>query len=141
MKFTIQNFTIDSSFFILPEMSLSSSRSTMKKMNFSFQISKEKLIYLSLEEYNKMRYELEEDQKLTGKVEDLLGEFGYPNIQDVFQNDALTHEVFGCYLLDIWLSKCLTYNANNHHNYYWIDRIEKAVNRGEDIIFTGICYK
>ncbi len=124
--------------FVVPEMSLSSSRGNMKRHSFEIQLSSQSIIELMSEEYQQWVKESKEDDKQMGSPQDELAIAGYPSIENLLANEGLTQLVFGEYLIRELLEKC-TWDKKSEIN-FWFDSCKKTALNGSEITFHGICY-
>ena len=142
MIFLINSVEKPANHFILPEMSLSSGRQDLNQVIFEIKVTKAELIDYCAEAYKTLCQELKADEELMGEVEDLLGQYQYPELSQVFLHADLCLEVFGYYLLDDWLGTELQQQGQSEsERIYWIDQLEKCSLQSQFIVFGGICYR
>lgn len=107
--------------FVVPEMSLSSSRSHMIQHTFLIMIKAADLIRHLTPAYLDWVAESQKDDELCGNPKDELAEAGYPDLESLVHNPPLLTLVIGSYLLDQFLNH-LTWDGCTLPK-YWLDTI------------------
>lgn len=123
--------------FAVPEMSLSSSRGSMKRHLFVFSVESDALVSYLEPAYSAWVMESKEDDKRCGGPQDELAEAGYPALRQLLEIPSLSELVVGNYLLQDFLGK-LTWDGSSPIE-YWLDRVTEC--RCDDglVRISGTC--
>lgn len=124
--------------FVIPEMSLSSSRATMTRHSFAFGINAVRLADLLDPLYVSLVDELRDDDVRCGSSQDALACAGYPIFSEVLKEPELTEVVLGTYLLHDWLGR-FTWDGVAPVK-YWLDEITHCEITGDQITLSGVCF-
>jgi hypothetical protein len=135
---TIDDVPIRITEFAVPEMSLSSSRSTMTKHSFTVTYSATALIEQISSAYALWVDESKADDRLRGEPQDELALAGYPSLAQLLKMPSLAELVIGNYLLQESLG-IHTGDGNRPIN-YWFDQVTKCEVDGNKVRLLGICY-
>ncbi|VAW71162.1 hypothetical protein MNBD_GAMMA12-1653, partial [hydrothermal vent metagenome] len=123
-----------------PTMSLSSSRSRMKRHTFHLTLDKNTLINDFTSQYEGWVEESKDDDEITGGPEpdDLIGQAGYPNLVQLLEKKDLVEMLIGWYFIEDIFNK---YNCSNSGNIqYWFDQTEGALVSENSVTIYGECY-
>ena len=123
--------------FILPEMSLSSSRSTMIKHEFEMVFDGAEVIEKLREKYAIWVEESIEDDRMCGSPQDELALAGYPELEEVIQQKELLNLVIGGYLFEDLMA---AYQTEEVLSQYWYDQVVSTKLIDQSISIKGICY-
>lgn len=123
--------------FVVPEMSLSSARSDMRRHDFTLTIDNDAMIAMIAPAYAAMRDELERDYRQFGG-DDELSAAGFPPVEQLSQWPAATEEVLGWYLRDEFLG-ALT-RGTSGPILYWFDESNACEVEDGLIRLSGTCY-
>lgn len=134
----IENITIDPRTFVVPPMSLSSSRAKMKQHDFECKIPKSGIVELMRSEYDQWVTESKEDDAQFDEPQDELGVAGYPDIDTILESKELSELVFGNYLVRELFEK-LNSNSDSDNFNYWFDEVTDCVIKDDYIILKGSC--
>ena len=96
----INNAKIDVSEFVIPDLSLSSARSTMEKHEFILAYSVEEVEDKLKQKYAKWCVESKADDEQCCSPQDELAIAGYPSLVEVIRDSQLLHLVIGGYLFE-----------------------------------------
>ena len=97
---------VEKTTFKIPEMNLSSSRSSMVAHQFEFRFSSTEIITLLSKEYDQHVLESKEDDEQMGSPQDDLAIAEYPDLEEILKDQHLAHLVIGNYLIRELLEKC-----------------------------------
>ncbi len=139
IKIFIEGELIDPDSFVVPPMSLSSSKENMKHHDFELEVPKSTIIELMKKEYNQWRKESKEEDAMYDEPQDELGKAGYPEIGQVLESKELTELVFGDYLVRELLEK-ITGKSPAHDFKYWFDTVTDCNINKDVITLKGICF-
>jgi len=124
--------------FAVPEMSLSSARSTMVRHSFAVTIKTVDLIHYLEPAYSTLIEELKADDALLGGPQDELAEAGYPNLEQLVKAPKLLELVVGHYLLQDLLCR-LTWDGVSPIE-YWLDEVSECRSDERVVHISGICF-
>jgi hypothetical protein len=124
--------------FVIPEMSLSSARATMKRHEFSFHVGAKEVLERMEIPYNNWVDESKQDDDICGSPQDELAEAGYPALRDLIKSSKLSKLVLGDYLIDELMGS-ITWDGRSEIK-YWFDSITKCYVDGSTIELIGVCY-
>lgn len=124
--------------FALPEMSLSSARSNMKRFQFQLEVDVCELLNILDSDYKEWVTESKEDDEQCGGPQDELAEAGYPQLDSVLKNNELLELVVGGYLFEDLISK---YSEPGRGTKYWWDAVNSCTCDSQKVFINGICYR
>ena len=136
MNFEVDGTSLPISSFALPEMSLSSARSRMDKWSFSLSFSDIEFKNLLEHEYRQLVIDLKEDDEQIGEVQDELCKAGYPELDEVLQDNELLFSAID-YLFEDLIGK---FSSVGNSAVYWHDEISSCEYWKGDIHIQGVCY-
>lgn len=123
--------------FVLPEMSLSSSRSQMQKHNFELSIPCKEVVAVLEGHYLKLVKESFDDDNQCGGPQDELGLANYPDLVEVLKKSELLNLVVGGYLFnELVVNYC---NALEEHK-FWYDAVTECTLKHDLVFIYGVCY-
>jgi hypothetical protein len=134
----VDNKPINLGTFAVPDMSLSSSRTTMTQHSFEVKAKAAALLSLLEPAYAAWVTESRQDDELCGEPQDELAKAGYPDLQQLINEPQLLELVLGHYLLHEFLGK-FTWDGSEPIE-YWLDSVTKCNADGEFIYLHGFCY-
>jgi hypothetical protein len=124
--------------FAVPEMDLSSSRSTMAKHSFVVTARAIDLIQCLAPAYSAWLDESRADDEDCGGPQDELAEAGYPSLEQVLKAPQLLRLVVGHYLLRDLLVK-FTWDGSSPIE-YWFDQATECHLDDQVVQISGVCY-
>lgn len=124
--------------FVLPDMSLSSARSTMIRHSFELSTKAEPIAELVEPFYAAWVEDSRRDDEICGSPQDELANAGYPSLMEVLLAPELTELVFGHYLLDHWL-RPITWDGVACIK-YWMDSVTSCKMVGDHLELQGVCF-
>jgi hypothetical protein len=139
VNISVDGKNINANTFVIPPMCLSSSKSHMNQHAFTCEIPKSIIIKLMSSEYKQWVSESKDDDDRYDEPQDELGRAGYPDIDLVLENKALTKLTFGDYLVRELLEKLIENNKPNQFK-FWFDEITDCSINQDLVIFEGVCY-
>ncbi|MEP2446812.1 MAG: hypothetical protein ABJI69_06255 [Balneola sp.] len=139
VNISVDGKNINTNIFVIPPMGLSSSKSHMNQHAFTCEIPKSIIIELMSSEYKQWVSESKDDDDRYDEPQDELGLAGYPDIDLVLENKALTKLTFGDYLVRELLEKLIENNKPNQFK-FWFDEITDCSINQDLVIFEGVCY-
>ncbi|WP_207064584.1 hypothetical protein, partial [Niveibacterium umoris] len=124
--------------FAIPEMSLSSARTEMKKHSFSVTVSASDMLARLAAPYDAWVADSKKDDQLCAEPQDELAEAGYPALQQVLAMPNLLELVVGHYLFGE-LVRPLIWNGHGPIE-YWFDQVTSCRSTGIVVEVAGVCF-
>jgi hypothetical protein len=134
----INNAPVSLGSFVVPQMSLSSSRAQMCEYEFVLEASASELFEVLAPAYRAWVVESKQDDEMNGGPQDALAVAGYPTLDELEGNPHLLELVLGSYLLNEFLGK-FTWDGTSGGS-YWFDRTTGCRAKDGIVSLTGICY-
>lgn len=135
---SIDDIPIRLSEFVVPEMSLSSSRSTMNRHSFTVAYWTAPLVEHLASPYALWVDESKADDKTCGAPQDDLALAGYPSLKELLETPSLAELVIGYYLLRDSLA-AFTWDGRSPVK-YWFDQVTKVEVEEGIVRLHGTCY-
>jgi hypothetical protein len=136
----IDKIKSDPKIFVYPSMSLSSSRDNMNGHTFELNLAKIDLLQGFLGVYKEWVVESKINDLIRGwpDSDDVIGVAGYPDLEQILDDENMAEMLFGCYLVEEVFCK---YCCSNYEMVeYWCDKINGVTVTDCDIKIYGICY-
>jgi len=132
------NNNIESIFcFVVPDMSLSSAKAEMKKLNFKISIEREDFVNSLEHNYQKLIVELQPDENNSKITKSELSKAKYPSLLEVTKSNLLLNETIGIYLFEEFVIK---YNQPNVNTKFWYESVSHCTLNESTIEIYGHCY-
>jgi hypothetical protein len=124
--------------FFVPEMGLSSARSTMTRHEFKLRLHADDVSHHLEGEYARWIDASKMDDNQFGAPQDGLAEAGYPDLATVLRDERLLKLVVGDYLFSDLIMK---FRDPACAVRYWVDHVSRCELESNVITITGSCYR